>query len=148
MHARAACAPQKRAGPALDRNRGGFRTQIHILADQRGRPLCLRLTGVPVHAPDLPDRGPGLGRRRLPHMAGTTGHQGRPAGPAPASEPQPHDPERYKASNAMERGLGWLKGWQRVATRYALYAHRCLGFLYLADLAGTWIWMESKLHRT
>ena len=81
-------------------------------------------------------------------MAGTTGHRGRPAGPAPASEPQPHAPERYKARNAVERGIGWLKGWKQVATRYDQYAHRCLGFLYLADLAGAWIWMESKLHRT
>ena len=31
--------------PALGRSRGGFSTQIHILADQWGRSLCLRLTG-------------------------------------------------------------------------------------------------------
>ena len=30
--------------------------------------------------------------------------------------------------------------WRRVATRYALYALRCLGFLYLA---AAWIWAES-----
>ena len=101
--------------------------------------------GLDRHAPDLPDRGPGLGRRRLPRVAGATGHRGRPAGPAPASEPQPHDPERYPARNAVERGLGWLKGGQRVATRYAQDAHRCLGFLYLA---GAWLWTNSKLHRT
>ena len=41
--------PQKGRDPALDRNRGGFRTQIHILADQRGCPLCLRLTGGQHH---------------------------------------------------------------------------------------------------
>ena len=54
-------------------------------------------------------------------------------------------PERYKARNAVERGLGWLKHGRRVTTRYDKYAHRCLGFLYLA---GAWIWMQSKLHRT
>ena len=48
------------------------------------------------------------------------------------TNPRPHDPERYKARNAVERGFGWLKGWRRVATRYDQYAHRFLGFLYLA----------------
>ena len=54
-------------------------------------------------------------------------------------------PERYKAYNAVERGLGWLKGWRRVATRYDKYAHRFLGFLYLA---GAWIWLKSYLNTT
>ena len=61
------------------------------------------------------------------------------------TNPQPHDSERYKARNAVERGLGWLKGWRRVATRYDKYAHRFLGFLYLAT---TWIWMEPNVHTT
>ena len=59
------------------------------------------------------------------------------------TNPQPHNPERYKARNAVERGLGWLKGCRRVAPRYDQYAHRCLGFLYLA---GAWIWLQSYLH--
>ena len=53
------------------RSRGGFGTPIHSLADLRGRPLRLRVTGGPRHdrtqalgedgtdAP-LPDRGPSL----------------------------------------------------------------------------------------
>ena len=45
----------------------------------------------------------------------------------------------------MARGPGWLKGWRRVATRYAQYAHRFLGFLYLA---GAWIWLKSYLNTT
>ena len=41
-HVSAAGAPPKQeAEPALGRSRGGFGTQIHILADRRGRPLCL-----------------------------------------------------------------------------------------------------------
>ena len=59
--------------------------------------------------------------------------------------PQPHDPERYKARKAVERGLGWLKGWRRVATRYDKYAHCYLGFLYLA---GAWIWLKTYLNTT
>ena len=59
------------------------------------------------------------------------------------TNPQPHDPERYQARNAVERGLGWLKGRRRVATRYDKYAHRCLGFLYLA---AAWIWLKPHIH--
>ena len=58
------------------------------------------------------------------------------------TNPRPHDPERYKARNAVERGLGWLKHGRRVATRYDQYAHHCLDFLYLA---GAWIWLKSYL---
>ena len=56
--------------------------------------------------------------------------------------PQPHAPERYKARNAAARGRGGLKGWRRVAPRSAQYAHRGLGFLYLA---GAWIWRQSNV---
>ena len=46
-HVSAAGAPQnKGTDPALGRSRGGFGTQIHILADRRGRPLRLRVTGT------------------------------------------------------------------------------------------------------
>ena len=54
--------------------------------------------------------------------------------------PQPYDPEKYKARNAVERGIGGLKQWCRVAIRYDQYAPRCLGFLYLA---AAWIWLKS-----
>ena len=43
--------------PALGRSRGGFGTQIHRLADRRGRPLHLRLTGGQRH-----DRTQALGK--------------------------------------------------------------------------------------
>ena len=46
-------------------------------------------------------------------------------------DPQPYDPEAYKARNAAERGLGWFQWWRCVA-RYDKHAHRCLVFLYLA----------------
>ena len=49
-HASAAGAPKNKGlDPALGRGRGGLSTQIHILADPRGRPLCLRLTGGQRH---------------------------------------------------------------------------------------------------
>ena len=42
-------AQEKAAEPALGHGRGGFSAQIHILADRRGCPLCLRVTGSPRH---------------------------------------------------------------------------------------------------
>ena len=47
-HTRARRArPKKEAAPALGRNWGGFRTQIHILANRQGRLLHLRVPGDP-----------------------------------------------------------------------------------------------------
>lgn len=40
---------------------------------------------------------------------------------------------------------GWLQCGQRVATCYDPYAHRCLGFLYLA---AAWIWLHSNINAT
>ena len=65
--------------------------------------------------------------------------------PARRGRTNPHDPEQCPARNAAERGLSWLKGWWRVATRYDPYAHRFLDFLYLA---AAWIWLQSYLNRT
>ena len=49
-HVSAAGAPKKpEADPARGRSRGGFGTQIPILADRQGRPLHLRVTGGPRH---------------------------------------------------------------------------------------------------
>ena len=59
------------------------------------------------------------------------------------TNPQLHDPARYKARHAAARGLDWLKGWQCVTTRYDKYAHRFLGFLCLAT---AWIWLTSQLN--
>ena len=78
-------------------------------------------------------------------MAGATGHPGRQAViPARAGrlDPQPCAPEAYKA-RAVARGLGGLKGWRRVATRYDQHAQRYLGCLYLA---GAWIWLKLNIH--
>ena len=160
-HACAAGAPKKKGlDPALGRSRAGFSTQIHILADQRGRPLCLRLTGGQRHdrtqARALVEAWTGA---PLPCLIADRAYDGDAfrawrerqgiEAVIPArkgrTNPPPHDPERYPARNAVERGLGWLKHWRRVATRYDKYAHHFLGFLYLA---GSWIWMQSKINRT
>ena len=45
----AGARPNKEAEPALGRSRGDFSTKIHMLADRRGRPLHLRMTGGQRH---------------------------------------------------------------------------------------------------
>ena len=54
-------------------------------------------------------------------------------------DPHPCAPEAYSAP----RGLGGLKGWRRVATRYDQHAPCYLGCLYLA---GTWLWLKLNIH--
>ena len=51
QHGRARGRRPKNQGTdhALGHSRGGFGTQIHILADRRARPLRLRVTGVQHH---------------------------------------------------------------------------------------------------
>ena len=53
--------------------------------------------------------------------------------------PHSHDPERYPARKAVERGIDGLQQGRRVAARYDPYAPRCLGFLYLA---AAWLWLQ------
>ena len=154
-HVSAAGAPKKKeAEPALGRSRGGFGTQIHILADLRGRPLRLRVTGgqrhdstqvwawvedwtdapLPCLIADRTDDRDGfrawLAQRGI--EAVIPARRGR-------THPQPHDPEKYKARNAVARGLGGLKQGRRVATRYDKHAQRFLGFLYWA---AAWLWLK------
>ena len=45
----AGASKNKGTDPALGRNRGGFGTKIHALADRCGRPLRLRVTGGQRH---------------------------------------------------------------------------------------------------
>ena len=154
-HVSAAGTPKHQdADPARGRSRGGFGTPIHSLADLRGRPLRLRVTGGPRHDRtqaralgedcDAPlscliaDRAydndgfrAWLAQRGI--EAVIPARRGR-------LNPQPHDPERYQARKAVARGLGGLKPWCRVATRYDKYAQRFLGFLYLV---AAWLWLQS-----
>ena len=106
------------------------------MADRRGRPLRLRVTATDAplscliadRAYDSDGFCAWLVQRDI--EAVIPARQGR--------TPQPHAPERYQARNA--RGIGGLKQWHRVATRYDKYAQRFLDFLYLA---AAWIWLKS-----
>ena len=140
----AGASPKKEADPARGRSRPGCGPQIRIRAARRGRPL--RVTGGPRHdrtqaqalveaGTDAPlsglladrayDRdGFRAGRAQRGIKAVLPARRGR-------LNPQPHDPEKYQARQAVERGLGGLKPWRPRGPHYDPYAPRCLGFLYL-----------------
>ena len=110
----------------------------NVLADRRGRPLCLRVTGgqhhdstqaqalveawtdapLPCLMADRAYDGDAFRAWRaqrgteavIPAWKGRTNPQPRP-GTVP-----------YPARNTIERGIGWLKRGCRVATRYDPYA--------------------------
>lgn len=75
---------------------------------------------------------PGRLQHPDPPPDGSTGSSPRPAHDSRHTQPQPHAPVRYRARNTVTRGIGRLKLWRCVATRYAPYADRGLGFPYLA----------------
>ena len=153
----AAGAPQKKeAEPALYRIRPGFGTQIHSLVDRRGRrSLCLRVTGDQRHdstqAWALVEAWTGA---PLPCLIADRAYdsdgfrawlaQRDIEAVIPAwrghLNPQSHDPERYKARKVVERGIGRLKQWRRVATRYDKYEYKPFYFLCLA---AAWLWLQS-----
>ena len=49
-------------------------------------------------------------------------------------EPRDYDKEKYKSRNIIERFIGYLKRYRRVATRYDKLAVRYLGFVYFAAI--------------
>lgn len=116
-----------------------------MISARKGRPLGLRLTGGQRHdsaqARACAQTWTAAPLTAMPSgPAGTTGFQAAlPARPSPGSPT--YDPEAYQARYAVARVFAWFKGRRRMATRYAPYAHRCLGFLYLA---GLWIWLKLK----
>jgi transposase len=53
-------------------------------------------------------------------------------------QPIPHDPDKYKQRNLIERLFNKLKNWRRIATRYDKTAESFLGFLGLVA-AKLWV---------
>jgi len=154
---------------ALGRSRGGLSTKIHILCEGAGLPIAVEVTPGQTHEatmlePLLSDvkigGKPGAPRRHFETVAGDKGYDGaalretirghgsqpliphrkRPDGSYP-EEAEGFDKERYKRRNVVERLIGKLKEYRRVATRYDKLAEsfRCvvlIGFIriWLKDL--------------
>ncbi|MER8472792.1 MULTISPECIES: IS5 family transposase [unclassified Mesorhizobium] len=131
---------------ALGRSRGGFTTKLHARCDVKGRPLGFVLTGGEAH--DIKGFAPLL-RMIADKIEALLADKGYDADaireelakaeieaviPAKRNrkDPAPHDAEKYKWRNLIERLFNKLKNWRRVATRYDKTRESYLGFVAIA----------------
>ncbi|MGH7132334.1 MAG: IS5 family transposase [Phycisphaerales bacterium] len=136
----------------MGRFRGGFGTKLNLVTDRAGTPLGVLVTAGQRHESvsfeALMDavavRGVG-GRRRPDAVAGDKGYsyprirrwlsrRGIEAVIPTRSDQrrQRLDRAKYRGRNVVERGIGWLKGCRRVATRYEKLATHFLAVVTLA----------------
>jgi transposase len=146
------------ADHALGRSRGGFGTKLHLLADGHGTPLAAQLmpgqrhesTGVEALLGQvrLPCRGAqgGRPRTRPQRLAGDKGYSVKRVrrylrrrgiqSVIPTRKDQRPSPRfdkpTYRRRNTIERAIGWLKEYRRLATRFEKLAVHFLGMVKLA----------------
>jgi transposase len=148
------------ADHAIGRSRGGLSTKIHALVTAGVHPVALLLS--PGQAGDNPrliplldalkqtGRRPAhlladkayshpstrreLRRRRIRHTIPERSDQvqRRKAKGSAGGRPPAFDPDRYTQRNTVERGIGRLKQWRGIATRYDKYARTYHGGVLLA----------------
>ncbi len=158
---------------ALGFSRGGFSTKIHVLCEGEGKPVSLTLTPGQAHesqqvAPLLdPVRiggRPGRPRQRFKALGGDKGYDSRtiradlrqrgikpiiahrrlPNGEYPPQAAH-FDKERYRQRNVVERLIGKLKEFRRIATRFEKLAEHFLGVIQLGFIR---IWVKDLLSYT
>ena len=132
----------------LGRSRGGFTTKLHARCDGYGRPLGFVLT--PGQAHDIQGFGPlfRMVAHRIEALLADKGYDAdairaeiAAAGveaviPAKSNRriPIPHNREKHRWRNLVERMFSKLKNWRRVATRYDRTRESYLGFVALASI--------------
>jgi transposase len=133
---------------ALGRSRGGFSAKIHVLSDANVLPLALHLTPGQTAdiaaAPDLLALGEARPREFLADKGYDADSQraelylrgARPIIPWKSNRKAPGtlDRCRYARRNCIERMMGLLKQFRRVATRYDKTAESFLSFVQLAAI--------------
>jgi len=143
-------------------------TKLHLRTDGRGRPMVLRVTPGQRHEVTQlealldggavkrtgPDGrpGPGRPRRRPAKLAGDKGYSYPSArrlvrrrgisSVIPTKSDQPRqasfDRSAYRGRNRVERSVGRLKQFRRVATRYD---KRAINYLAWVILAAALVWL-------
>jgi transposase len=151
--------PEEPSDHALGRSRGGFGTKAHLVVDAAGLPLHVHLTGGQVHearafdqvAEDLEAL---MSTVRPMFVAGDKAYGSKrirdwliernvtPVIPTKSNERRDADfpKDVYRRRNIIERCIGWLKEFRRVATRYEKLASR---FLCMLKLAGILLWLRA-----
>jgi transposase len=163
-HAHASGARRTAGGQALGRSRGGFSTKLHLRCDGRGRPVAFHLTGGERH--DLLGVGPlfeagtlRTGRRGRARCKPDAVIADKAYSAAwlleafcrkgivpviPSRSDQPENPdfdcEVYRERNLVERLVGKLKQFRRVATRYDKLDPHYLAFVQLASVM---VWLRT-----
>ncbi len=138
---------------ALGRSRGGFSTKIHVVTDGKG--ILLSVTATPGQSGDAPEFphvmqevavSSDIKARRPQAVAGDKGYSSKAIRewlnqrsitaiiPKRSNE---HQKGRFPASiyrrrNVVERTIGHLKEYRRVATRFDKYASNYIAFIKLA----------------
>ena len=149
-------------GEALGRSQGGFSTKVHLRAEGGGKPITFVLTGGERHEsrmlPALLSRGavrrPGRGRPRLRprRVAGGKAYTGRPVraflrrrgigAVIPTQKREPRRPgfdrEAYRRRNRVERMIGRLKQFRRIATRYE---KRAVNYAAMLTIGMSLLWL-------
>jgi transposase len=134
----------------LGRSRGGLTTKIHLLADSFGRPLAFAPT--PGQAADIRSADALISRHRARYVLAEPADDARSfreaieaIGAEPVIPPNPtrkhrasFDRLRYRDRNRLERLLGRLKRFRRIATRYD---RRATYFLAAIHLVACLEWM-------
>lgn len=155
-------AGMQRDGEALGRSRGGLSTKIHVRAEGLGKSVTFALTGGEVHDsmafPTLVGTGwirrMGRGRPRLKpdRLAADKAYSSgvirralrrrgiQPVIPTKSNErPEPtFDRAAYRERNRVERLIGRLKQFRRIATRYE---KRAANYLAMTTVATILLWL-------
>lgn len=161
QHAAGACGGRQ-DDEALGRSRGGFSTKFHVRAEGSGRPIAFVLSPGQRHEAKLfePLMNIGAvnqagGRRPKLHPECVVGDRGysydrireylaqrKILAVIPLRSDQGHDPEfdrdTYRERNRVERLVGRLKQWRRIATRYE---KRAASYLAMLTLAAIILWL-------
>lgn len=155
-HQHAAGARGGQAGESRGRNWGGFSTKFHVRGEGHGKPLALALSAGLRHESKLFETLMEVGTAEQAGRIASGGHFGCVVADKgyshehirryvahrgilaviPLRSDQGHDPsfdrETYRQRNKVDRLIGRLKQWRRIATRYDKRAASYLAMLTLA----------------
>lgn len=136
---------------AIGRSRGGRTTKLHIAVDEMGRPRRLIVRAgnrgdAPVAAELIAGFAPARcladGAYDSRALRETLAARGTlpviPNNPT-RKHPHPFDRTLYRARNVVERTIGRLKDWRRVATRYDKLAANYRAATTIAAIVTYWI---------
>lgn len=167
-HVSAAGAQGGQQHQALGRSRGGFSTKIHVRAEGHGRPIHFVLSGGERHEAAFGDElmgggsvarsGRGRPKSRPGVVIGDKGYSYpsvrqrlaergiRPLIPTRSNQPahRQFDSRRYRDRNRVERLIGRLKQFRRIATWFEKHAAHYHAMLLLAALL---LWSDSTTRR-